>query len=186
MSKHSAKTFRENCCYFFYHFFFSRVFLQIVNYQSHCIPLIWQLRSCIEFFQFIDYLLHGWSRPRLSLQTSPYQATKRAICYKHHLFFPPLGIWKLPDAHFTKKNTKAVNINLTTLDHLNKSIFLPRYAYGILRLKFSEVWFSLCGQHPGQLCTAAEMSQLRLTSQKINVTHKQWVPFGDMIEFWAE
>ena len=128
------KTFIANCCYFSY-YFFSRVFLQIVNYQSHCIPLIWQLEICIEFFQLIDYLLHGWSRPRLSLQASPYQATKRAICYKHHLFFTPSGIWKLPDAHFTKKNTKAVNINLTTMHHLNKSILFPWDVCDILRLK---------------------------------------------------
>ena len=111
------------------------MFLQIANYQSHCIPLIRQLRICIEFFQLIDYLLHGWSRPRLSLQASPYQATKRAICYKHHLFFTPSGIWKLPDAHFTKKNTKAVNINLTTTRHLNKSIFFLWDVRDILRLK---------------------------------------------------
>ena len=77
------------------------------------------------FLQFIDYFLHGWSRPRLSLQASPYQATKRAICYKHHLFFTSSRIWKLPDTHFTKKSTKAVNINLTTIHHLHQSIFFP-------------------------------------------------------------
>ena len=137
------------------------MFLQIANYQSHCIPLIRQLRICIEFFQLIDYLLHGWSRPRLSLQASPYQATKRAICYKHHLFFTPSGIWKLPDAHFTKKNTKAVNINLTTIHHLNKSIFFPWDVCDILRLKSGAVEHrsptestetSSIWRHQNQLC----------------------------------
>ena len=113
------------------------------------------------FLQFIDYFLHGWSRPRLSLQASPYQATKRAICYKHQLFSTPLRIWKLPDAHFTKKNTKAVNINLTTIHHLNKSIFFPWDVCGLLRLKSREAGFSLHRQYPGQLCTVAELSQLR-------------------------
>ena len=114
------KTFIANCCYFFYYFFQQSV---LTNCESHCIPLMWQLRICTEFLQFIDYLLHGWSRPRFSLQASPYQATKRATCYKHQLFFTLRVIWKLPDAHFTKKNTKAVDINLTTMHHLNKSIF---------------------------------------------------------------
>ena len=119
------------------------MFLQIANYQSHCIPLIRQLRICIEFFQLIDYLLHGWSRPRLSPQASPYQATKRAICYKHHLFFTPSGIWKLPDAHFTQKNTKAVNINLTTMHYLNKSIF---FSLGCLWHITVKVWGSWAPQ----------------------------------------
>ena len=140
MSRHWAKNVHCKLLLFFLLFFFSRVFLQIANYQSHCIPLIWQLRICIEFFQLIDYLLHGWSRPRLSLLASPYQATKRAICYKHHLFFTPSGIWKLPDAHFTKKNTKAVNINLTTMHHLNKSIFFSLGCLWHITVKVRGSW----------------------------------------------
>ena len=161
MSRHSAKNVHCKLSLFFLLYFFSRMFLQIANYQSHCIPLIWQLRICIEFFQLIDYLLHGWSRPRLSLQASSYQATKRTICYKHHLFFTPSRIWKLPDAHFTKKNTKAVNINLTTIHHLNKSIFFPWDVCDILRLKSGAVehrspteWTetSSIWRHQNQLC----------------------------------
>ena len=133
MSRHSAKNVHCKLS----------LFLQMGNYRSHCIPLIWQLRICIEFFQLIDYLLHAWSRPRLSLQASPYQATKRTICYKDHLFFTPSGIWKLPDAHFTKKNTKAVNINLTTMHYLNKSIF---FSLGCLWHITVKVWGSWAPQ----------------------------------------
>ena len=140
MSRHSAKNVHCKLSLFFLLYFFSRMFLQIANYQSHCIPLIRQLRICIEFFQLIDYLLHGWSRPRLSLQASPYQATKRAICYKHQLFSTPLRIWKLPDAHFTKKNTKAVNINLTTIHHLNKSIFFSLGCLWHITVKVRGSW----------------------------------------------
>ena len=118
------------------------------------------------FLQFIDYFLHGWSRPRLSLQASPYQATKRAICYKHQLFSTPLRIWKLPDAHFTKKNTKAVNINLTTIHHLNKSIFFPWDVCGLLRLKFIALTISGTVVHRNR----AESAE---TSQKIYVRDKQ-------------
>ena len=143
MSRHSAKNVHCKLLLFFSTIFFSRVFLQIANYQSHCIPLIRQLRICIEIFQLIDYLLHGWSRPRISLLASPYQATKRAICYKYHLFFTPSGIWKLPDAHFTKKNTKAVNINLTTMHYLNKSTF---FSLGCLWHITVKVWGSWAPQ----------------------------------------
>ena len=95
--------------------FFNWKFLKTASFQSYCIPFFLQLRSWIEVFQFIDYLLHGWSRPRLSLHASPHQATKHTVRYKHHLFVTPLRIWKLSDAHFAKKSTKAVDINLTTI-----------------------------------------------------------------------
>ena len=105
--------------------FFNRKFLKTASFQSHCIPFFLELRSWIEVFQFIDDLLHSWSRPRLSLQTSPHQATKHTVCYQHHLFVTPSRIWKLSDAHFAKKSTKAVDINLTTIKHnLRTSIFL--------------------------------------------------------------
>ena len=105
----------------------SRKFLQTANFQSYCIPFILQLRNWIEFLQFIDYLLHGWSRPRLSLHALPHQTTKHTVRYKHHLFVTPLRIWKLSDAHFAKKSTKAVDINLTTIKHnLRTSILLKR------------------------------------------------------------
>ena len=96
-------------------------------FQSGCIPFILQLTSWIEIFQFIDYLLHSRSRSRLSLQASPHQATKHTIRYKHDLFVTPSRIWKLSDAHFAKKNTKAVDINLTTIkNNLRTSIFLVK------------------------------------------------------------
>ena len=43
------KKFKENCCYFSYYFLGGEC-LQIGNYQSHCIPLILPLRSCIYSF----------------------------------------------------------------------------------------------------------------------------------------
>ena len=49
------------------------------------------------------------------MQASPYQAAKHTVRYKHDLFFTLNRIWKFPDAHFTKKNTKAVDINLKTI-----------------------------------------------------------------------
>ena len=49
------------------------------------------------------------------MQASPYQAAKHTVRYKHDLFFTLTRIWKFPDAHFTKKNTKAVDINLKTI-----------------------------------------------------------------------
>ena len=105
----------------------NRKFLQTANFHSYCIPFILQLRNWIEFLQFIDYLLHGWSRPRLSLHASPHQATKHTVRYKHHLFVTPLRIWKLSDAHFAKKSTKAVDISLTTIKHnLRKSILFKK------------------------------------------------------------
>ena len=97
---------------------------------------ILQLRNRIEFLQFIDYLLHGWSRPRLSLQASPHQARKHTVRYKHHLFVTPSRIWKLSDAHFAKRSTKAVDINLTTIKHnLRKSILLKKIHF---------IWVSRC------------------------------------------
>ena len=92
-----------------------KTFQQTADYQWFGVPLVLQLRWHIGIFQFIDYLLHGWSRPRLSLQASPHQATKHTVRYKHDLFFTLTRIWKFPDAHFTKKNTKAVDINLKTI-----------------------------------------------------------------------
>ena len=101
-----------------------------MNFQSYCIPFILQLRNRIEFLQFIDYLLHGWSRPRLYLHASPHQTTKHTVRYKHHLFVTPLRIWKLSDAHFAKKSTKAVDINLTTMKHnLRKSILFKKMQF---------------------------------------------------------
>ena len=92
--------------------------------------VLFSLRSWIEVFQFIDYLLHGWSRPRLSLHASPHQATKHTVRYQHHLFVTPLRIWKLPDAHFAKKSTKAVDINLATIKHnLKKSILFKKMQF---------------------------------------------------------
>ena len=49
------------------------------NYQRYGVALVLQLRWYIGIFQFIDYSLHGWSRPRLSLQASPYQAAKHTV-----------------------------------------------------------------------------------------------------------
>ena len=92
-----------------------KTFLQIADYQWYGVPLVLQLRWYIGIFQSIDYLLHGSSRPRLSLQASPYQAAKHTVRYKHDLFFTLTRIWKFPDAHFTKKNTKAVHINLKAI-----------------------------------------------------------------------
>ena len=123
------KTVKQNCSYFFN--FFQRKFLKTASFQSaYCIPFFLQLRSWIEVFQFIDYLLHGWSRPRLSLHASPHQATKHTVRYQHHLFVTPLRIWKLPDAHFAKKSTKAVDINLATIKHnLKKSILFKKMQF---------------------------------------------------------
>ena len=115
--------FSKKGSYFFN--FFHRKFLKTASFQSYCIPFFLQLRSWIEVFQFIDYLLHCWSRHRLSLQASPHQATKHTVYYKYHLFVTPLRIWKLSDTHvhFARKSTKAVDINLTTIKHnLRKSI----------------------------------------------------------------
>ena len=49
------------------------------------------------------------------MQASPYQAAKHTVRYKHDLFFTLTRIWKFLDAHFTKKNTKAVHINLKAI-----------------------------------------------------------------------
>ena len=49
MSKHSAKKVQGKLLLFFPLFFLAE-FLQIANNQSHCIPLILQLRSCIYSF----------------------------------------------------------------------------------------------------------------------------------------
>ena len=95
------------------------------NYQWYGVALVLQLRWYIGIFQFIDYSLHGWSRPRLSLQASPYQATKHTVRYKHDLFFSPCRIWQFPDAHFTEKSTKAVDINLKTIIIHD---FMPEYS----------------------------------------------------------
>ena len=95
------------------------------NYQWYGVALVLQLRWCIGIFQFIDYSLHGWSRPRLSLQASPYQAAKHTVRYKHDLFFSPCRIWQFPDAHFTEKSTKAVDINLKTIIIHD---FMPEYS----------------------------------------------------------
>ena len=82
------------------------------NCQLCGVALVLHLRWYISIFQCINYLLHGWSRPRISLQASPYQAAKHTIRNKHDLLFSLSRIWKFPDAHFTKKNSKAVDINL--------------------------------------------------------------------------
>ena len=66
-------------------------------------------------WQFIDYPLHGWSRIRICLQASPHQASQHMVRHDQNLLFTPSRIWKIPDAHFTKKNTKAININLWTI-----------------------------------------------------------------------
>ena len=113
--KFSKKTFKQNCSYFSN--FFNRKFLTTASFQSHCIPFFLQLRSWIKDFQFISYPLHCWSCPRLSLQASLQQAMKHTVLYKHDLFVTPSRIWKLSDAHFAKKSTKAVDINLTTIKH---------------------------------------------------------------------
>ena len=66
----------------------------------------------------------------LSLQASPHQATKHTVRYKHHLLVTPLRIWKLSDAYFAKKSTKAVDINLTTIKHnLTKSILFKKNSF---------------------------------------------------------
>ena len=95
------------------------------NYQWYGVALVLQLRWYIGIFQFIDYSLHGWSRPRLSLQASPYQAAKHSVRYEHDLFFSPCRIWQFPDAHFTEKSTKAVDINLKTIIIHD---FMPEYS----------------------------------------------------------
>ena len=59
------------------------------------------------------------------MQASPYQAAKHTVRYKHDLFFTLTRIWKFPDAHFTKKNTKAVDINLKTIIIHD---FMPQYS----------------------------------------------------------
>ena len=42
-------------------------------------------------------------------------------------------VWKLSNAHFAKKSTKAVDINLTTIKHnLRKSILSRKYLFGTL------------------------------------------------------
>ena len=58
--------------------------------------------------------MHGWSQTRRLLKASPYQAPKLSFLHKQGLYFTPIRIWKFPDAHFTQKNTKAVNINLAS------------------------------------------------------------------------
>ena len=95
------------------------------NYQRYGVALVLQLRWYIGIFQFIDYSLHGWSRPRLSLQASPYQAAKHTVRYKHDLFFTPCRVWQFPDTHFTENSTKAVDINLKTII---KHDFMPEYS----------------------------------------------------------
>ena len=95
------------------------------NYQWYGVALFLQLRWYIGIFQFIDYSVHGWSRPRLSLQASPYQAAKHSVRYQHDLFFSPCRIWQFPDAHFTEKSTKAVDINLKTIIIHD---FMPQYS----------------------------------------------------------
>ena len=63
------------------------------------------------------------------MHASPHQTTKHTVRYKHHLFVTPLRIWKLSDAHFAKKSTKAVDINLTTIKHnLRNSILIKKNA----------------------------------------------------------
>ena len=60
----------------------------------------------------------------------PHKTAKHTVRYKHHLFVTPLRIWKLSDAHFAKKSTKAVDINLTTIKHnLRKSILLKKMQF---------------------------------------------------------
>ena len=95
------------------------------NYQWYGVALVVQLRWYIGIFQFIDYSLHCWSRPRLSLQASPYQVAKHSVCYKHNLIFSPCRIWQFPDAHFKEKSTKAVDINLKTIIIHD---FMPEYS----------------------------------------------------------
>ena len=96
------------------------------NYQWYGVALVLQLRWYIGIFQFIDYTLHGWSRPTLSLQASPHQAAKHTVRYKHDLFFSPCRIWQFPDAHFTEKSTKAVDINLRKTIIIHD--FMPEYS----------------------------------------------------------
>ena len=95
------------------------------NYQWCGVALVLKLWCYIGIFQFIYYFLHGWSCVRICLQASPYQAAKHIVRYKHDLFFLPCRIWQFPDAHFTKKNTKAVDINLKTIVIYD---FLPEYS----------------------------------------------------------
>ena len=119
------------------------------NYQWYGVALVLQIRWYIGIFQFINYSLHGWSPPRLSLQASPYQAAKHGVRYQHDLFFSPCRIWQFPDAHFTEKSTKAVDINLrkTIIIHY----FVPEYSLfrllisGVLitkRVKVTPAWES--------------------------------------------
>ena len=105
------------------------------NYQWYGVQWVLQLRWYIGIFQFIDYSLHGWSRPRLSLQASPYQAAKYRVRYKHDLFFSPCRIWQFPDAHFTEKSTKAVDINLRKTIIIHD--FMPEYS--LFRLLISGI-----------------------------------------------
>ena len=108
------------------------------NYQWYGVALVLQLRWYIDIFQFIDYSLHCWSRPRLSLKASPYQAAKHSVRYKHDLFFSPCRIWQFPDAHFTEKSTKAVDINLKTIiihDFMPEYFFFTLLISGILITK---------------------------------------------------
>ena len=105
------------------------------NYQWYGVQWVLQLRWYIGIFQFIDYSLHGWSRPRLSLQASPYQAAKHRVRYKHDLFFSPCRIWQFPDAHFTEKSTKAVDINLRKTIIIHD--FMPEYS--LFRLLISGI-----------------------------------------------
>ena len=105
------------------------------NYQWYGVQWILQLRWYIGIFQFIDYSLHGWSRPRLSLQASPYQVAKHSVRYQHDLFFSPCRIWQFPDAHFTEKSTKAVDINLRKTIIIHN--FMPEYS--LFRLLISGI-----------------------------------------------
>ena len=66
------------------------------------------------------------------MHASPYQAAKHTVRYKHDLFFTLNRIWKFPDAHFTKKNTTAVDINLKTIiihDFVHARIFFIYITY---------------------------------------------------------
>ena len=51
------------------------------------------------------------------MKTPPYQTSERAVLHKCDLLFAPFRLWQFPDAHFTKKNSKAVNINLKRIKY---------------------------------------------------------------------
>ena len=116
------KTFSEKCCYFSYYFYQRNVLTNCE--QSITLHTVDLTVKNLHRIPSVDLLSPAWLVLLQALSEGiavPGHETRHLL--QAHLFFTPSGIWKLPDAYFTKKNTKAVNINLTTMDHLISQYF---------------------------------------------------------------